>query len=65
MLNATRVLLSFTTDFQVTDLSSGIAPRQNGVLVSMVPGRAIPYTLFALQERAELFVAPGTMFTKE
>jgi GTP-binding protein len=25
----------------------------------MVPGRAIPYTLFALQERAELFVAPG------
>ncbi len=33
--------------------------RANGVLVSMVPGRAIPYTLFALQERAELFVAPG------
>ena len=33
--------------------------RQNGVLVSMVPGKAIPYTLFALQDRAELFVGPG------
>jgi GTP-binding protein len=25
----------------------------------MVPGKAIPYSLFALQDRAELFVAPG------
>ena len=33
--------------------------RANGVLVSMVPGKAIPYSLFALQDRAELFVAPG------
>ena len=25
----------------------------------MLPGRAIPFALFALQDRAELFVAPG------
>ncbi len=33
--------------------------RANGVMISMVPGRAIPFALFALQDRAELFVAPG------
>ncbi len=26
---------------------------------SMVPGKAVPYALFQLQERAELFVSPG------
>ena len=33
--------------------------RQNGVLVSMVTGKAVPYSLFNLQERSELFVGPG------
>ncbi|MCU0708365.1 MAG: translational GTPase TypA [Pirellula sp.] len=33
--------------------------RTNGVLVSMVPGKAVAYSLFALQERSDLFVAPG------
>ncbi len=33
--------------------------RQNGVMVSMVPGKAIPFALFALQDRADMFVAPG------
>jgi len=36
-----------------------IPRRSNGVLVSMVSGRAVAYTLNALQERSELFVAPG------
>ena len=34
-------------------------PRANGVLVSMVTSRAVGYALFGLQERSELFVAPG------
>jgi GTP-binding protein len=33
--------------------------RANGVLVSMVSGKAIPHALFSLQDRSELFVAPG------
>lgn len=40
-------------------LESDIPGRANGVMVSMVPGKAVPYALFQLQERAELFVAPG------
>jgi GTP-binding protein len=36
-----------------------MARRSNGVLVSMVPGKAVGYALFALQERSELFVSPG------
>ncbi len=36
-----------------------IAGRQNGVLVSMVAGKAVAYGLNGLQERADLFVAPG------
>lgn len=40
-------------------MEADLPRRSNGVLVSMVPGKAIPYALFALQDRAELFVAPG------
>ncbi len=36
-----------------------IPTRTNGVLVSMVTGKAVPYGLFNLQERAEMFVGPG------
>jgi GTP-binding protein len=36
-----------------------IAGRQNGVLVSMVPGRANAYALDTLQERSAPFVEPG------
>ena len=36
-----------------------ITGRANGVLVSMVSGRAVSYGLNTLQERSELFVAPG------
>jgi GTP-binding protein len=38
----------------------GDTPRRpNGVFVSMVHGRAVAYALNTLQERAEMFVAPG------
>jgi GTP-binding protein len=33
--------------------------RANGVLVSMVGGKTMPFALFALQDRSELFVGPG------
>jgi GTP-binding protein len=36
-----------------------IPHRANGVLISMVSGRAVAFGLNTLQERAELFVAPG------
>ncbi|MDV6318207.1 translational GTPase TypA [Chromohalobacter sp. HP20-39] len=34
--------------------------RRNGVLVSMVPGKALAYALFALQDRGKLLVEHGT-----
>ncbi|MFO0899565.1 MAG: translational GTPase TypA [Pirellulales bacterium] len=36
-----------------------IAGRPNGVLISMVGGKAVAYGLDGLQERADLFVGPG------
>jgi GTP-binding protein len=36
-----------------------IPRRANGVLVSMVSGKAVAYALNMLQERAEMFVGPG------
>lgn len=37
-----------------------IPGRQNGSLISMEPGQAIPYTLSNLQDRGRFFVDPGT-----
>ena len=36
-----------------------IEGRQNGVLISMVPGEAVPYALNALEDRGELFIRGG------
>lgn len=36
-----------------------VPTRANGVLISMLTGKAVPFALFGLQERSELFVAPG------
>ena len=36
-----------------------IEGRQNGVLISMVPGEAVPYALNALEDRGELFIGGG------
>lgn len=36
-----------------------VAERQNGVLVSMVNGKALGYALFALQERGRLLISPA------
>jgi GTP-binding protein len=40
-------------------LEGDIPQRANGVLISMVTGRVNAYALDTLQERSELFVAPG------
>ena len=37
-----------------------IAGRNNGVLVSMVKGKALAFALFALQNRGRLFIEPNT-----
>lgn len=40
-------------------LKSGIPERQNGSLVSMENGQAIPYSIDKLQERGKFFIDPG------
>ncbi len=46
--------------FEKYDTYKGpIEGRQNGVLISMVAGEAVPYALNALEERGELFIGGG------
>lgn len=46
--------------FEKYDAYKGpIEGRQNGVLISMVAGEAVPYALNALEERGELFIGGG------
>ncbi|TVP98271.1 MAG: translational GTPase TypA [Planctomycetaceae bacterium] len=60
LLNATRGTAIINHRFESYRPVEGDVPhRSNGVLVSMVAGKAMPFALFALQDRAELFVAPG------
>lgn len=60
MLNATQGTAIIHHRFSgYQPVGPELARRTNGVLISMLPGRAVAYSLFALQERSELFVAPG------
>jgi GTP-binding protein len=60
LLNATQGTAVIHHRFEGYRPSAGEVPkRPNGVMVSMVPGRAVAYALFGLQERADMFVAPG------
>ena len=60
LLNATQGTAVITHRFDNYLPVEGEVPRRsNGVLVSNVQGRAVAYALDSLQERAELFVAPG------
>jgi len=60
LLNATQGTAIIHHRFSGYKLQEGDVPhRQNGVLVSMVTGKAVGFALFGLQERSELFVAPG------
>ncbi len=71
----TRGLIGFRTEYLTATSGTGLiyhvfekyaprvagslAQRNNGVLVSNVPGKALAYALFNLQERGRLFVSHG------
>jgi GTP-binding protein len=71
----TRGLIGFRTEYLTATSGTGliyhvfekyarripgpIAQRNNGVLVSMVAGKALAYALFNLQERGRLFIGHG------
>jgi GTP-binding protein len=60
LLNATRGEAIIHHRFDGYRPQEGEVPhRANGVLVSQERGKAVGYALFKLQERAEMFVAPG------
>lgn len=60
LLNATQGTAIIHHRFSGYKPQEGDVPhRQNGVLVSMVTGKAVGFALFGLQDRSELFVAPG------
>lgn len=60
MLNATQGTAIIHHRFSsYRPMEAEVPHRTNGVLVSMVTGKAVPFALFGLQERSELFVAPG------
>ena len=60
LLNATQGTAVIHHRFERFAPQEGDIPeRPNGVLVSMVNGRVVAYGLDTLQERAEMFVAPG------
>ncbi len=60
LLNATRGEAVIHHQFDSYQPVEGDVPgRQNGVLISQDNGRAVAYALGKLQDRAEMFVAPG------
>ena len=60
LLNATQGTVIMNHRFAgYRELEGDVPRRANGVLVSMITGRAVAYGLDGLQDRAEMFVAPG------
>lgn len=60
MLNATQGTAIINHRFsEYRPMEADVPNRTNGVLVSMVSGKAVPFALFGLQDRSELFVSPG------
>ncbi len=60
LLNATQGMAIMHHRFEAyRPLEGEIAGRGNGVLVSMMAGKAVAFGLDGLQERAEMFVGPG------
>lgn len=60
LLNATQGTAIIHHRFNGYKPREGDVPlRGNGVLVSMATGKAVPFALFSLQDRSELFVGPG------
>jgi GTP-binding protein len=60
LLNATKGTAVIHHRFEsYRPLEADLPGRSTGVLVSMVSGKAVGFALDGLQERAEMFVAPG------
>ncbi len=60
LLNATQGTALIHHRFSdYAPMEADLPRRGNGVLVSNITGRAVGYALAGLQERSELFVAPG------
>jgi GTP-binding protein len=60
VLNATQGTAIMHHRFEKWSPMEGeVAGRANGVLISMVPGKAVAFGLDGLQERADLFIEPG------
>jgi GTP-binding protein len=60
VLNATQGTAIMHHRFEAWRTVEGeMAGRANGVLISMVPGKAVAFGLDGLQERSELFIGPG------
>ncbi|OUT69679.1 MAG: translational GTPase TypA [Planctomycetaceae bacterium TMED10] len=60
LLNATKGTAVIHHRFEsYRAIEADLPGRANGVLVSMVAGKAVGFALDGLQERAEMFVAPG------
>ena len=60
MLNATKGTAAIHHRFEIyRKAENGMPSRANGVLVSMMAGRAVAFGLDGLQNRAEMFVGPG------
>jgi len=61
LLNATRGTAIIHHRFDSYRPVEGDLPRRaNGVLISMVSGKTMPFAMFGLQDRSELLVPPGT-----
>ena len=61
LLNATRGTAIIHHRFDSYRPAEGDVPRRaNGVLVSMVSGKAMAFAMFSLQDRSELLIRPGT-----
>jgi len=60
LLNATQGTAVINHRFEeFRPVEGDIPKRTNGVMVSMASGKAVGFALFGLQQRAEMFVAPG------
>ena len=58
LTNGTGILTSVFDHYGPAKVGE-VAKRQNGVLVSMISGKTLAYSLFNLQERGRLFVGHG------
>lgn len=60
LITESRGSAAMTSVFLKYDLYAGpIQGRKNGALISMEQGVAVPYALWAIQERGVLFIPPG------